>query len=280
MLVKIPDRLTKMFAVNPGLKAHHAFNKLKPHEMAFVALVADYFSPIRHVQFDETWNPYPEQEDRIRHEACKYLGWQYIHGNGGLRIKKKGKILAGKEVLAVEEAMIHYKALQSFDTIEMLMKSKELLRDITTTESQTLDAKMKQFSLIERVVKDNKIKMVDDQIAHYFNEIEKFYYPDKTSGEGEMGEMKMIDLSSVTDKLELDSALSEENDALRAEVYKLKQKIKKMENDKLIKAEAEKLAKKIVKDGDIDGKPEDSKGDQDLSDEEQDLLDEIDPDES
>jgi hypothetical protein len=175
MMVKWPNKPMYIFQMNRLLKSIPEFEKLPTVKMAFVCLVADYFSPIRRVEYDEEFNPYPDQEQRLRKQAAVEVGWVYERANSALTIKKQGKSAVNGDDLLVEQAIIAYRRLQQYDSIDMLMTAKATYHDLVSTDPKTDKAKMDKIGMIVKLIKEDWLKQVDDQIAEYFGKIGKMY---------------------------------------------------------------------------------------------------------
>lgn len=224
MMVKWPNKPMYIFQMNRMLKSIPEFEKLPTVKMAFVCLVADYFSPIRRVEYDEEFNPYPDQDHRLRKQAAIEVGWVYERANSAVTIKKQGKDAVNGNDILVEQAIIAYRRLQQFDSIDMLMTAKATYHDLVSTEPKTDKAKMDKIGMIVKLIKEDWLKQVDDQIAEYFGKIGKMY-----------DDLRIEDSNVVIDMTVTDS---EELQLELTTIQKLENAVENLEN-----ANAELLAK-------------------------------------
>lgn len=106
----------KTFSYNPSLKLIEQFNRLTNREMAFVMLVADLNSPMRHLYWKKG-------ELECRKRSVRWLWDQVasrglIKKNGELSVKAKAMVYGRNE--RVEDAIKFYRDLQGADMFAYL----------------------------------------------------------------------------------------------------------------------------------------------------------------
>jgi len=138
MAVRIPKNKRKIYELNPDLRTVKEFN-LQPAQMWLVAVVADFYSPLRLQGINAVCGDFPigldvynsnEEaiEDKVRELAMEYLSEPYIR-NG--KVTSLGSKFKHKKIMAIEHAIAHYKKLQGYDQLKVLMGKHSFYKKIT-----------------------------------------------------------------------------------------------------------------------------------------------------
>ena len=173
LLVKYPTLVRHIFQENASLKAVPEFAKCTAREMCFVVLVADFFSPLRYLCFDEFGEEIDNGERIQRKEAARFAGYCYK------RSVSRGLTEVGRRyvngVKHVEEAIITYRKIQGFDELGMLFNLKKTYMKYSSQQLHEVKDMSKHVKNSLDIIKDNGgLANVNESIKTHIARLPKF----------------------------------------------------------------------------------------------------------
>lgn len=154
MRYTLTKEIDDIFTENHALTLVNEFNVLKPGEMYFVMLFADYLSPFRHL-IEEDGSEFGEM--RMRRECAVASG--FTDGQSRNLTKEGMALVTGKNRM-VERAIEAYRSQQGVDALMLISMLETSIRDFIRDMSDGVLEKSKSMPSLINIAKSNIISML------------------------------------------------------------------------------------------------------------------------
>lgn len=193
LLVHYPLQQRHVFRDNPALKTIPEFARCSALEMCFVILMADYFSPLRHLRYDEYGNKVENGEHLQRVEAVREAG--YCNTRSVSRgLTPQGRLYVRKEKKHVEDAIQMYQKIQRYDELEMLFDLKDTYMAYNKRKVDEIKDMNKHVKNSLEIIKQKAgLDMVNERIREHIAALPRFSEISKEEAQEHVEDVNLFD---------------------------------------------------------------------------------------